>query len=84
MAGQRLVSRCVEMVFHHLIHLGERPVLGIGAVEKDGDVVCVRVPGVESILQPRLVAGLERGQDVCRPCDVLFEELGQLVAGILA
>jgi hypothetical protein len=59
------------MVLHHLIHLGERPVLRIGRAQEDGDVVRVRVPGGQRSLQRTLIAGLERDEDVRSPEDVL-------------
>jgi hypothetical protein len=71
--GHCLFRGCVQMVFHHLIHLGERPVPRICAVEEDRDVVRIRVPGLERRLERGLVVRLQSGQDVGRPCDVLLQ-----------
>jgi hypothetical protein len=75
-----LLSIC-DISLHHLGHHRERPVGRIGLAQEGSDLVRVGVPGVERVLQLRLVVGLGGGENRDGFEDVGAQEPGQLIAG---
>ena len=82
--GDRLAEGQVEVGLHHRLHVGERPVVGVGAAEEGGDVVAVGIPAGRRVGLFRRLAGPRVGDDLRSGQDVGPQQRGELVAGVIA
>src|ERR671910_3515363 len=64
--GYSLLEREVKMFSHHSPHLFERPVFGIGGIEKFCDVISIRIPAFRCIFECSSISILCCLEYLCR------------------
>src|SRR5690349_18991115 len=83
------ISNCflqseVEMLAHHRFHIFEGPILRVGIVEENGDLICIGIPARDRVIHRSCISSFGILDDLSSDENMIPEQRGKLVARCIA